>query len=273
MAMELSVWSGYYASLSPEDAAVRFLKNGISTMELSTEHGQMLIDRSEDVVKTGAEFRAYLASVGMSVPQGHLLLSCRLVSNPDAVSVIKRWIDLYEAVGVKCMVLHIDNYNALAEAPLEEVHAKNAERLLEIAEHIKEKEIFICLENLVRVGADSADVLVSLIERLGSDRFGITLDTGHLNIVKTTTQREFILRAGKYLRALHIDDNEGAKDQHMMPFGRGQVDFCEVVSALREIGYEGPFNFEIPGESRCPIEIRDAKLAFVKASYDYLMSI
>ena len=56
-----------------------------------------------------------------------------------------------------------------------------------------------------------------------------------------------------------------------MPFGGGTVDFAEVVSALREVGYCGMFNLEIPGERSIPLELRDAKLAYIKRSYDYLM--
>lgn len=72
---------------------------------------------------------------------------------------------------------------------------------------------------------------------------------------------------------MHIADNEGARDQHMMPFTRGNIDFVEVVKALKEIKYGGIFNLEIPGENRCPLELRDAKIAYIKACYDYLMSI
>ncbi len=43
---------------------------------------------------------------------------------------------------------------------------------------------------------------------------------------------EFILKAGEKLKALHIGDNEGFSDQHLMPFTRGNVDFGEVVNGL-----------------------------------------
>jgi sugar phosphate isomerase/epimerase len=57
-----------------------------------------------------------------------------------------------------------------------------------------------------------------------------------------------------------------------MPFGRGTVDFASVVAALREIGYGGLFNLEIPGESCIPLPLRDAKIAYIKTCYDYLMN-
>lgn len=270
MAMELSVWSAYYHDLSPEEALARFKKLGVNAVELSTNHGQMLLERGEDVKKTGAAFKAYAEEIGMQVTQGHLWLQARIVSNPEAVDILKRWIDLYEAAGVRNMVLHMDVYN-MEDKSVEEMHDANVAKLKELAAHIEGRDAYICLENLFRRGSEHICQLLEIIDRVGSDRFGITLDTGHLNMVRTTSQREFILTAGEKLRAIHIADNEGEKDQHLMPFGRGNVDFAEVVAALREVGYQGVFNYEVPGESRCPIEMRDAKLRYIAEGYRYLM--
>ena len=109
-----------------------------------------------------------------------------------------------------------------------------------------------------------------MIDAVGSEHIGICLDTGHLNITEKD-QRYFITKAGKRLRALHIAQNDGTKDHHIMPFGRGDVDFFCVVRALREIGYEGIFNLEIPGETQIPLPLRHEKMKFIKAAYAYLM--
>ena len=108
-----------------------------------------------------------------------------------------------------------------------------------------------------------------IIKKVGGRNFGICLDTGHLNLVNGN-QREFILKAGRKLKALHIADNEGVVDQHMMPFGKGTVDIKEVFKALKEIGYRGIYNLEIGGERRCPIEVRHFKAQFIKKSFEYL---
>ena len=83
---------------------------------------------------------------------------------------------------------------------------------------------------------------------------------------------EFILAAADKLRALHIADNEGERDQHLMPFTKGKVDFGTVVDALREINYVGLFNLEIPGETKIPLELRNEKIKYIKACYSYLMT-
>lgn len=270
MALEFSVWSTFYHDLSPEEMLERFKKNGVDHIELSTNHGEMLLNRDVDIKKTGYEFGCFAKKLGVKIPQAHLWLGCRLVSNPDAVNVLKRWIDLYEAIGIENMVLHLDVYN-MEDKSIEWMHSANVEKLCEIAEYIKNKKFYICIENLFRRGADSIEQLLSILERVNSERFGITLDTGHLNIVKTSSQRDFILKAKDKLRAIHINDNEGKGDQHLIPFGKGNVDFAQVVETLKEIGYNGIFNYEITGEVSCPLEIRDFKLKYIIEGYNYLM--
>ena len=276
--MELSIWSSYYYPLSPEEAVERLLANGIYYTELSDEHGQMLLARDADVRKTGREFAAFIAARGFRIPQGHLPLSARICENPDCIAELCRWIDMYEAIGIKCMVLHCDN---LKETSLtrEEKIARNVDALCSLARYIEGRDITVCLENLRPRSIQmpecdlidkSADDLLHIIECVGSPRLGICLDTGHLNLT-VKGHREFILKAGGRLKALHITDNDGAADRHLMPFCRGGIDFVKIVGALREIGYDGIFNLEIPGEAGIPLELRDAKIAYIKTCYEYLM--
>ena len=276
--MKLSIWSSYYIDLSPEEAVDRFCKNGIFCSELSDEHGLQLLSRSEDVIKTGTEFASFLKSRKFEMSQGHLWLRIKLCADETALVNLYRWIDLYEAIGIKNMVLHCDNLVGTTLSRQEKIE-QNIEKLRLLADYIKEKNITVCLENLRPHGPQDMDLidktagdLLYIIERVGSPRFGICLDTGHLNLT-VKNQREFILKAGKQLKALHIADNEGMTDQHMMPFGKGKVNFVEVVQALREIEYEGVFNLEIPGERKIPLELRDAKIAYIQACYHYLMRV
>lgn len=130
-------------------------------------------------------------------------------------------------------------------------------------------KIRICLENLVK-SFNSSQSLMWLLDRLDPEKFGICLDTGHLNMCRQT-QADFIHSAGGRLHALHIADNEGETDQHMMPFGRGSVNFDEVVRALREVDYHGLFNLEIPGERNAPLKVRGYKLEYIRKCYEYML--
>ncbi|MBQ9797650.1 MAG: sugar phosphate isomerase/epimerase [Clostridia bacterium] len=276
--MRLSVWSSYYVDLTIEDAIEKFIENGIYCSELSDEHGRELLDRNDDISATAKAFSAFLKEKNFELSQGHLYLSIKICSDESALQTLYRWIDFYEMIGIKNMVLHCDNMLQTSLTRQERVE-KNIEKLKALAEYIKDKEITVCLENLRPHFSEdeelvdrNADDLLYIIDRVGSDRLGICLDTGHLNLTDKN-QREFILKAGSRLKAIHIADNEGKSDQHLMPFTCGQVDFCDVVKALHQVNYSGLFNLEIPGERKVPLELRGAKLAYIKACYDYLMKL
>ena len=277
MQTKLSIWSGYYGECPIEGAVEEFIKDGIYASELSTEHGQELVDRDPDVVKTGKALRAFLEKKSFDMSQGHLWLRSNICSCPEAVDILCRWIDLYEAIGIKNMVLHCDMLEGSGLTKTERL-AQNLARIRLLAAHVEGKDVTICLENLRPENEDDpearpvqgVDDLLYLIERLGSDRFGICLDTGHLNLTDKD-QKAFIRKAGKRLKALHIANNDGLKDHHIMPFGRGNVNFFHVVEALREVDYHGLFNLEIGGEGGIPLFLRHEKAKFIKSGYEYLM--
>lgn len=84
---------------------------------------------------------------------------------------------------------------------------------------------------------------------MNSPALGICLDTGHLNLVQGDPCK-FLEEAGDKLIALHIADNLGNADHHMLPCGRGTVNWKAFMPKLKESPYRGLFNFEVPGE-RC----------------------
>lgn len=267
-----SIWTQYYNTKEPEDAILEFEKDGMTHVELSHEHGSVLLARGEDHRAEGKRFAEFLKNHGITCLQGHLAFPAHLVTDLSFTDYIVRQAELYEAIGIKYAVLHSDYMNGI-DISYEERFEKNVEAFTKLAKRTEHIDITFCLENLGGV-SKGVDELTETIHRIGSSRFGICLDTGHLNITKTSSQRDFILKAGAYLKALHIADNQGETDQHMMPFGKGTVNFTEVVKALREIGYSGIFNFEIPGETgNCPFSLRHEKIKYLRSVYEYLMSI
>jgi len=59
----------------------------------------------------------------------------------------------------------------------------------------------------------------------------------------------------------------------LMPYSsRFGVNWKDVISSLNDIGYQGLFNLELPGEVNAPIEIRHMKLAFIRNMLDFMLS-
>lgn len=267
MERKFSIWSSYYIDLSPKEMVLEFERNGVRYSELSDEHGKALLD-SPDPERAGREFAAFAADHGVQFPQGHLWLGISLCEGEDTLSALLRWIDLYEQIGAERMVLHADAIYSHPEYTSRQRLDANLKQLMKLKQALSGRKAVICLENLIDVCA-GAEELMYLVEALQSPNFGVCLDTGHLNLT-LRDQKAFIHRCGGALKALHIADNEGETDQHLMPFGPGSVDFPRVFSALDEIGYDGIYNYEIPGERRCPLAMRAQKINYLRAGFQFL---
>ena len=270
MKTHFSIWSQFYNTREPEEAILEFEKDGLLHIELSSEHSVALLERKGTPTEIGVAFADFCAQHGISVLQAHLIFPSNIVTDPSVSDLLVRQIEMLSAMGVRAAVLHGDPMKD-SDIPYSEKIEKNIVALREFLPKVEHFGVRICIENLQNI-FKGIDEILYVIDRVGSDILGVCLDTGHLNITKTSSQREFILKAGDLLGALHIADNEGEIDQHIVPFGRGNVDFFEVVSALREIAYDGLFNYEIGGDSgKCPVPVKHFKYIGIKATYDYIM--
>ena len=278
LSLSVSVWSAFFVELSPEEMVDVFAAAGYSATEFSTEHGAAMLARARSLPggpeAAGRALRAYAADRGIVFPQGHLLLTVDLCA-PDAVETLLPWLDLFLSLGITAAVLHAGGGRALDDA---ERFSRRAEALRRLTGHLRGTDMSICLENLCSpLDPRTAAELNALIDAVGGANLGICLDTGHLHLAAAAgagdpTQGAFIRAAGSRLKALHIADNDTSGDQHLLPFGCGTVDWQDVMRGLREVGYSGLFNFEVPGERRAPLSVRREKLRYARALSDILLS-
>ncbi len=273
MNLPLSVWSGYFRDVSPEKMVDIFVEEGFSCTEFSNEHGVMLLERG-DAQAVGKEFGRYAADKGFLIPQGHLDMDLELTEQKD-LDALKRWIDLFYAIGIRNMVLHA---TGAYDDPYERQLELRGKAIAELAKHVEGTDVTICLENLFsKPMVQSADGILELINAAGGgENLGICLDIGHLHRVRShglcqDSSLDFVRKAGKRLKALHIHDNMGDLDDHLFPFCKKGLNWKLFMSALEENGYQGIFNLEIPGENKAPMELRIQKLGYAKKLADYLM--
>jgi protein FrlC len=82
-----------------------------------------------------------------------------------------------------------------------------------------------------------------MIEEIGSERLGILLDTGHAS-VNGENLAKVVASLKDVPFHIHIDDNHGDSDAHMIP-GEGSIDFEPFVRALRQMDYQGFVSAEL----------------------------
>lgn len=271
--MQTAVWTSFLIELSPEDALRRFAEAQWTALELSDEHGRQLLERG-DPAHEGSAFRRFADNLGVALPQGHLWLHSDILAQDcgKTLDKLRRWIDLYAAVGVRNAVLHPGG-EALIEAgaSLDDINARRAEALGALLDHAAGSGLRLCLENCP-AQAGTARELMAILEATDRTDLGVCLDTGHLHLVGGE-QAEFIREVGDKLWALHVADNDTSRDQHIMPFGCGTIDWTAFAVALRASDYQGLVNLEIPGERRCPPAVQLAKLRYLRVAMNELLAL
>ncbi len=92
----------------------------------------------------------------------------------------------------------------------------------------EEAGTIIAVENIFE---DEPGTLGMLMDRLGSDRFGICFDTGHCNLFSKVSLDDWMEVLNPHIKALHLHDNDRSSDQHL-PVGDGSFDFSRFFRLL-----------------------------------------
>ena len=101
-----------------------------------------------------------------------------------------------------------------------------------------------------------------LAEQVGSPRFGLTIDIGHVQCVEDGSIADHLRRWAKPLCNVHIEDMRRGVHEHLR-FGEGEIDFPPVMAALREIGYTGCINVELSRHSHMAPEVLRESFEFL----------
>lgn len=114
--------------------------------------------------------------------------------------------------------------------------------------------------------------LVDLVDSFQVDNVGICWDFGHAHLMGLD-QREALRYIGERLKATHVADNSGMRDDHIMPF-QGTIDWRRILSVLGEIGYRGDLTYEIHNStSRLPDNLLDDTAVLAEKVGRYLLSL
>jgi sugar phosphate isomerase/epimerase len=262
------IWTGFLREYEPEEAIRLIGAAGFRQVEFSCNHEAGYLEGKEDEGHRLASIRQAAERAGVEIVQmhGRLFNHCK-PDGDENVAWANRSLRRGAALGVRWVVLHPgfpDTYGTDTEE-MEWTLRRNVEVFRGYIKTAEEVGVGVAVENLSlkspRFGSTVGD-LVWLLDQVKSDHFGVCWDTGHANITGIDQARS--LRAlGKRLVALHIDDNDTKSDQHLTPM-RGTIDWPSILQALQDIGYNGPFNLEVPGENKItPLEVRPFKMQYL----------
>lgn len=255
------------AGFSVQDAC--FCRALTGQTELAKDNWQELIYSIKDEAE----------KLGIEFSQSHAVyLSGDLEEQtPEILEIFKvmmqRSIIVSSILGVKWVVLHPVELRKSDFANTKANIKKNIEFYDETIELAKKNNVGIAFENMTEYKkkhrfASTAYELVELIDYFNDIVVGACWDFGHGNMLYTD-QTIALRTLGKRLKATHVNDNKGTADDHMFPF-HGTVDWHSIMPVLKEIGYEGDFNFETHNESKRlnePLKDSIAKIGHEIAEY------
>ncbi|CAN5900403.1 sugar phosphate isomerase/epimerase [soil metagenome] len=87
-----------------------------------------------------------------------------------------------------------------------------------------------------------------LRDAASAPNFGLALDVGHVPCTESITAGDAIRRYGPSLRTVHLDDSRGGVHEHLQ-IGDGELDWADVMLALREVGFAGIASVELSRHS------------------------
>ena len=170
----------------------------------------------------------------------------------DTTEYYRGLIEKGASIGIKIFVLHPSGEPIKEERDVRmETAKKSLARLAEIA---SANGAVIAVENLPRtcLGKNSAEIaeLLSAHEALRA-----CFDTNHLLAEPTA---DFARNIKHRIITTHISDYDFVNERHWLP-GEGKINWQELLSVLDEIGYGGPWMYEL--SLACPKTIlRDRSL-------------
>jgi len=176
--------------------------------------------------------------------------------NKRIFPLLVRAIEVTGILGGKYVIIHPAIFSGHKIGANEECLKTNMELYHSLLPHARKHHVKIAVENMYNwyrgdataspATCSFAEEFVDYIDALGADNFVACLDIGHCEMQNTGGESAAkMIRAlsGKRLKALHVHDNDLLHDSHTLPFTE-KINWDEVMTALKEINYNGEFTFE-----------------------------
>ena len=156
-----------------------------------------------------------------------------------------RSIEICDMLGIKNTVVHAGISKELDKKSWFE---KNKEYYLNYLNFAEKYNVNILTENACACNlagmyhANTGKEMLEFINYVNHPLFHVCWDTGHAN-ADHGNQYDDIIALKDHLYAIHYNDNNGKEDEHRPPYF-GTLHNDEVINALIDIGFKGPFTLE-----------------------------
>ena len=168
----------------------------------------------------------------------------------ELIRATERSIDVCGVLGIPNIVVHGGYRKDISK---EEYFERNKAYFKTLFPAMERNNVNVLCENSTRKNmgdmyfTNSGADVKEFVKYVDHPLFHACWDTGHGNC--EGNQYEDILAVGDDLFAVHINDNRGQGDEHIIPY-LGTVNMDEIMNALIDIDYKGVFTFECDSSLR-----------------------
>lgn len=222
----------------------QYQRAGISAIEISGGEREFLSQDPQMMRTLAADHGVDLWSFHLPfVPFDAIDISMPALAKATVdkhAEIIKRAVEF----GIKVFVIHPSGEPIRTKR--EERIACAKEHLSKLAEIAEAQGAVIAVEDIPRTClCNTADETLEIVG--ADDRLRVCFDTNHL--IHGDMPADFVRRAGDKIVTLHVSDYDYQNERHWLP-GEGKTDWNELLKALGEVGYHGPWMYEI--SMQCP---------------------
>jgi sugar phosphate isomerase/epimerase len=156
----------------------------------------------------------------------------------DSMDEIKRALEFAESAPFRYLILHLGVVGDEFDLRKFDAALTSLENLRLFA---RQREVEILLENISNE-LSTAERLIEFFQHTHLRDMRVCFDTGHAHL-DGGIEPALTLLQGK-IAALHLNDNTGAKDDHLLPFA-GAIGWEKVLGSLRQAAPESPLLLEV----------------------------
>jgi L-ribulose-5-phosphate 3-epimerase len=240
--MELAISTTFSFDLPFREKASMIKKAGFSLISLSDgdyeRSGYLTTSGREHILdvcqKEGIVIDSLHAPLGSSIDISHLDSGIR----EHSVQIMKQALHACSELNCSLLIMHLSNRFSEDDLHSRVVNARHG--MEELVPYARHKNIRIAIENLISPASN--DLLSTIIKGNDDPAVGVCFDTSHANVAKELSS--FLSEFGSRVIAVHISDNKGMLDDHMLPY-EGSIDWSQFMSEFSRSGYPGTFLLEV----------------------------
>jgi len=202
-------------------------------------------DSAEEIIEKHSMDAFYIRKSGLKLWSVHLPFGVKwdvsISDDEKRENTVKKMCMLVEQAsqwGAQIAVIHA-SWEPVKEPQRAERMLSAIKSLESISKKSKECNVRLAVECLPRTClGNCSDELLKLTKH---ENTYVCMDTNHLI---GEGIGDFINKLGERIITLHVSDYDGVNEKHWLP-GKGTINWRKVVDELNNVGYKGPFMFEV----------------------------